>query len=71
MMVVVMRRALTVMMVMYLLAWGALWETILSSVQWSKGVGRRNVIVWLVMMMVVMMTTELVVIKTLEWDSTY
>jgi len=56
MMVVMVRRALDVMMVMYWLARGALWEASLSPVEWGGGVGRWNVIVWLVVMMVVMMT---------------
>ena len=34
-MVVVMWSALNVVMVMYWLAWAALWKTILSSVEWS------------------------------------
>jgi hypothetical protein len=57
MMVMVMRCALNMMMVVYWLTWSALWRISLSPIEGSGGIGRRNIIVWFVVMVVVMMTT--------------
>jgi hypothetical protein len=59
MVVMMMRCALNVVMVVYWLAWAVLWQTTLSSVDWSGCAGGRYFVIRFVMVMVVMMVTVL------------
>jgi hypothetical protein len=74
MMVMMMRCSLDVMVVVYWLARTVLWETALSSIEWSRCVGWRYVIVGFMMMMVVVvvMATNLLAHVTMSrTKSTY